>query len=466
MDFIKKYKPSSIDELISNFKQIHSLGLWLENFEKNKKATLTRKQSKKKYTKTKINEYNCVLITGKHGIGKTVSIEAVCKNKNYTINKYIKHNKTEIDLEKKNVINLLNNNNKKIVTVIDELESISSTQEKNKILNLIKKNDTHWNYPIILISNNQHNKLLSEIKKISYEIKFYKPSTNDLKQIIGKIVKKEGIKFKNINIVNKIIEYTQHDIRKLLYMLEDLMIKIDKNNNSAVTMDMVNDYIKNSQKKDLDFNLFDSAEQLLYDYKSIDRTLSVFESETVLLPLMVHQYYVRNINNNCFDDEQQFELTNEISKSLSLGDVVENQIYGDQNWKMREIHGFYTCVNTSYNLSECIDSEPTKCSLDFPKDLNKTSIKKINKKNIDNTSKCILNKDIVDFMYISKIVKQLIKTNRLEECSRLLKPHGMKIEHIESLLKIEKIRYKITSSDSTKVTLTSKQKKELQSYLE
>mgnify|MGYP000651294309 CR=1 FL=1 len=46
---------------------------------------------------------------------------------------------------------------------------------------------------------------------------------------------------------------------------------------------------KVAKEKDIDINLFEATNVLLYNYKSIDDCLRYYEAEKVLLPLMVHQ---------------------------------------------------------------------------------------------------------------------------------------------------------------------------------
>lgn len=468
MDIIEKYKPKSVDELVCNKRQTLTLLNWLKNYEEKTNSLFADDNKKsKKGSKLTPDDGSCMIITGCHGVGKTASVEIAIKDAGYIVQK-IRSSMLTDDSNKDtfDVVSLLNDKEIKYVRVIDELESVSSPQDKGQILALIKKNNDIRKSPVIIVSNNQHNKLLTEIKKIACELKFYKPSETDMKIIMSKVAKGEGIRFKSIDVVQEILDRSQSDIRKMLYVLRDLKkISCDKH----ITKETVTNYFDNTKSKDLDFNLFDSARKLLYDYSGIQDCLTYFDSQTVLLPLMIHQYYTDVVTSNFDDEEEQFKIVNDIAESLSIGDVVENLIYGDQNWKAREVHGFFTCVYTSYRMCTGRSyEEPNMTSFDFPKDLNKTSIKKINKRNIDNTNKCIINKDIIDYIYICKIVKQLIKQNKIEECSRLLKPHGIKLEHIESLLKIEKIQYKndpITGR-STKMVLTSKQKKELISYLE
>ncbi|AYV82145.1 MAG: replication factor C large subunit, partial [Homavirus sp.] len=107
--------------------------------------------------------------------------------------------------------------------------------------------------------------------------------------------------------------------------------------------------------------------------------------------------------------------------------------------------------------------------LKFTTDLNKTSIKKINKKNINNTNKCFKDMNIFDYIYINKIIRKLIENGNIKECVEILKEYDIKLEHIESLLKIDKIETTksigLKKSEKLKTNLSSKQKKEFSKYL-
>ena len=228
--------------------------------------------------------------------------------------------------------------------------------------------------------------------------------------------------------------------------------------NKLITLEMINQYCMVSNKKDIDINLYVATDELLYGYVNIDKCLRLFETEKVLLPLMVHQNYVKSVIANSKPGADTYNLIKKISDSLSTGDVIENYIYGEQNWNMQEIHGFYTCAAPSYYLSENINGKPKEVKSVFATDLNKTSIKKINKKNISNTDKCLKNTNIYDYIYINKIIRTIILRNNIKECALLVKKYNIKLEHIETLLKIDKIKY-------IKVTLTSKQKNEFLLHL-
>jgi len=197
----------------------------------------------------------------------------------------------------------------------------------------------------------------------------------------------------------------------------------------------------------------------LQNYKNVNTCMSLYETEKVLLPLMMQQNYPECIIQNYDDNDDRYMLCQTVSDSLSMGDITENYIYGEQNWSMQDIHGIFTCVIPSYYINMNDKNKRTEFSSSFPVDLNKTSIKSINKKNIVNTDQCLKNMNIFDYMFVSKIIYNYIVNNNIEECIKLLLGYNIEMEYIESLLKINKIR-------SNKSCLTMKQKKEFVNYIE
>ncbi|QKF93876.1 DNA replication factor RFC1 [Fadolivirus algeromassiliense] len=465
------YKPKKVSDLTTNTTAVHQIYQWISSYDKMRKEVqlLNKTQKKQQPTtqkRTKKNTHkSCMLIAGGHGIGKTVTIEIILQELNYNIThldiNILKNSKNIDDIINKmavssDILTIMNNNKfKKMAILVDEIEAITASAEKACITALQKANEQNWYCPIIFISNSQHNKLLSDIRKASFEVKMYNPFPSDMRKILMKIAISEHIKLKYDNVINKIINHSQGDIRRLIFTLQDIK---NAYNDKLITMDMIDEYCKMSNKKDVDVDLYKATDELLYSYSSVDNCLRLFETEKVLLPLMMHQNYAQSIIENYHNPEEQHDLAQKISDSLSTGDVIENHIYGDQNWEMQETHGFYTCVVPSYYISEGLKSEPKKPKLEFATDLNKTSIKRINKKNIINTDRCFRNMNINDYIYINKIIRKLLLENKIKECYELLKDYDIKLEHIESLLKIDKIK-------NSKTSLTSKQKNEFSKYI-
>lgn len=441
-----KYKPSTFDDLVGNEENISFIINWLHSFSKHKKVNKKSDISRN------------LIITGNHGIGKSCTIDVILSNLNYSINNININTLSKINIDTliqtdmkmgHNILDMMNMiERKRYAIVIDELESLSSNNDKTKLFNLLKNNINRPLCPIILISSNKHTKSLSDIKKYATEIKFDKPSDSDLETIGKRIILNENINMESKNILNKIIEHSQNDIRRLKNLLFESKFTFGT---QMITERDIEDYCKSSKKKDINFDLFKVTENLIRNYKSINDCYRYYELEKVSLSLMIHENYINAIDHSDLSFIDKMNKVCDISELLSKGDIVENYIYGNQNWSIQHIHGFYTCAITSFLLKD-LPNRPLK--LNFTVDLNKTSIKKINRKNIINIKKHLDKLDSIDFMYVSLIIQKHLQDDCYKKIIKFANHHDIKPEHIESLLKIDKI-------NPCKLKFVSKIKKKL-----
>ena len=467
--WLKKYKPKKIRDIVCNRTAVKKITNWLDNYNKyrilahkNKGVSRKRGRGKKSDNKIEINK-SCMVITGNHGVGKTVVIDIILNEYGYVVKTLnfdrLKKKKKDMNISNitssRNIIDAIRDGKTaKMAIVIDEIESITSTTKKACIKELQKNNDIYWYCPIIYISNEQHTKMLSELKKRSYTVKFWPPYRNDIVKILYKIVQNEKINIKDFCVYDIILDHCQSDIRRLINILFDIH---NVYSNKRITEEIIKKYINTSQKKDVDIGLFQTTAKMLYEYKDIDNCLGYYELYKVILPLMIHQYYIPNILANQPIKNHNKKISR-ISEYLSYGDVVENYIYSTQNWNMQKIHGLYTCAETSFHMCDGMKKRPKKIQLKYATDLNKTSIKRINNKNIINTNECFTNMNIMDYIYINKIIQKLIKNGEIKECVNIMKNYNIEISYIESLLKIDKIM-------TTKNSLSTKNKKEFIKYI-
>jgi replication factor C subunit 1 len=427
--WINKYKPKSLNNLVGHSMQIKKIQKWLDNLGDLK--------------------YQSLVISGNHGIGKNSTINLILENNNYiakTINPnqikdhrnsdnfydYYNHNNSIISK-----INFNNKKKKKLAIIFNDTESISLNSEKKYVFNIFKENNKLKAFPLIFITNNHHSKLINDLKKYSPEIKFYSPSSYELKKLIKKICKKENI-FIQDDVIDDIIIFSQFDIKRLLNILQEISFhytnkKLDKKGFIK--------YKNNSKKKNVAVGLFDSTLKILNSYKSNKNIYKLYESEKVLLPLMIHQNYKKKIfkNNNISYEEKLFKLV-KITDSISRGDNIETSIYTDQNWYLQNIHGFYTCLNTSYWINKSNDNRIKIQDIKFSSDLNKTSLKNINKKNINNLLKIFPKKSIEEILMLNRVSNFLVKNKQIIDLIKTLKNYNkdITIKDIELCLKIDK----------------------------
>jgi DNA replication protein DnaC len=435
-----KYKPKSLCEIIGNTNIIEYIKEWLESYDnvKNflrtngllKKSSKGRKKKlvnlnvlEQEYSKRKGN----LLISGPHGCGKSSLISIILNEYNYEIislNMLDQKIKIDTDLITKFAQNNQSDEKKKQILLIDELESVITLNDKNGVFNIIKENNFKRWMPIIIITNNQHNKQLNEAKKYSNELKMFPPYQSEIIKWVQNICKKENIIIEYSSI-QKFVEYCQNDMRKILIQLDELKINYNKIN---ITKEKLEDFMNIMKNKDLDFDLYKATNKMLTDYKDIDTCLELYETEKVLMPLMIHENY------HIFIKENEYSR---ILNNLSIGDILENYIYGEQNWDLLELHGLISCCIPSYFINKYSNGTKTG-KLEFAADLNRTSVKKMNKKNITKTNnslnkncyKNIRNKSIDEFIYMGEIINKIKETKKLSSNSN----------YINNIIKINKLK--------------------------
>ena len=403
-----------------------------------------------------------LIITGLHGIGKTLVTKLLLEKYNYNYkiiypddlktyrfdNDFIDFYNYDNSINCK--VNMNKSEKKKLSLIFDETESISLTSERKFVFTIHKNNAKLKMFPLIFISNNNHSKLLNDLKKYCKEIKFISPSKFDLNIFIKKLCKKEKIKIEDNESIEKLIEFSQKDIRRLLNILQEYSYNYKILSNANII-----DFINTSVKKNIDIGLYDASLELLNKYHNYDDIYRLYETEKVLLPLMIHEnYYKKILNSKNLSWEEELESLVNVSDSLSKGDNIETSIYTDQNWYLQNIHGFYTCLNTSFWINKS-NKNLNYRDIKFSADLNKTSLKNINKKNICNLQKIIYSKNIDEILMLNKLSNTLFENNKVNDLINILKSYkkNLDIKDFELCLKIDKtIDFNV---------LTPKEKKEL-----
>jgi DNA polymerase III delta prime subunit len=452
--WINKWKPTNILDIVGNKQAVMKIDEWLSSFDK--------------------HNNNSIIISGSHGIGKTLSIELLLNKYNYT-SKIIYpdelknfRNGNDIDFDdyynyensvfSKFKMTSKNNSiqNKKIAIVFDEIESISLSSEKKYVFNIFKTNMKTKSFPLIFISNTNHSKLLNDLKKYCTEIKFYSPSSYDLIKFIQKICKEEKMEIKDHDSLEKIIQFSQYDIRRLINLLQEYSY-----NYKILNIKDINTFIEKSISKDTSVGLFEASLELLNNENSFEKIYKLYEIDKVLIPLMIHENYYKKIisSKNKISFEEQIQKMVDISESISIGDNIETSIYTDQNWYLQDIHGFYTCYNTSY-ISSKMQRKITPSEIKFSADLNKTSLKNINKKNVLNLEKIIGKRTIEEILLLNRLTNHMVSTKQTQYILDILRHYkeDFDIKDLELCLKIDK------TIDF--ITLSTKEKKEINNLIE
>jgi len=255
------------------------------------------------------------------------------------------------------------------------------------------------------------------------------------------------MRFENPEVIDAIITHSQNDYRRLIVTLGEL--------NRLYSGDMIkeddfSEYIKYAEEKDVDRSIFENTNRLFSRYTGINSALKIFENEKTNIPLMVHQNHFLATTGYIKDRTKIIDLSSQITESLAFGDVVDNYIYSDQNWGLQETNGYYSCVQPSFKMNQSIDTDKLSqdsqypmyrpiFSSQYPKDLNRTSTRCINYKNVKFANDYFKDMTIDDYIMTVKLIKNLLEDGREEECKEIMKEYNLTENGYKYILKIDKI---------------------------
>jgi replication factor C subunit 1 len=449
-----KYMPRKASEVVGNRDAVASIRSWLKGFAAAKNASVPKGS----------NPSASIIVCGPHGVGKSIAVKLLLEELGYEM-KYlsspnIKHSKVLKEVLQPCTSNLhlvfedggASHLTKRPALVIDDSETITLTSEKTILLQVFKDNEAKKMFPLIFLTNEQHSKLVSDIKKSCPEVRFRNPRAEELVQFMHQVCKKEGMVIKDQDTIGNILRFSQSDVRRMLLILQDLKLTYGE---GTIGPEEWKKYTSSSQKKDKDIGLFEATRKILDNYRNMDTCLQLYETEKVLLPLMVFENYPRNVMARDMPNSNTLLKTmKDITNSISVGDVIETNIYTDQNWYLQNLHGFYTCVETSFLLNKHKKRSSELQHIDFSSDLNKTSLKNINKKNIISVQAALSDKNITDLLYLNKIIHHNVKAEALDMVKGVATQYGLSTKLIEIMMKIDK--------SLEKINITTKNKKFLQ----
>ena len=407
-----KYKPKSIDDIIGNKLVINDIIEWITAFDDTTKFLLKHKLLKKttKGRKKKIidaTDYelelskrkSTLLITGNHGFGKTLITNLICKHLNINIINITENVSESIDINFLNKIiksdNFFEEDNNKKIVVIDSYEKIISNNDKTDIFELIKQNNYRRLVPIIILSNDNHNTNLSNLKKNVNLIKISELQIDKLKLYIKNICFEEDINIDNNKIYDKIIKNSKFDIRKILFNLE-ILKKIY--NNEIINDEKINYIFLILKNKDFNNDLFGIVSHIIKNKFNINDCIKLYKIHKMILSLTLYENYYKFCDNSIY---------NNIISNFQFGDLIENYIQSEHNYDLNILHSLVSCVVPAYYISNNYNNKNEK--IEYPNDLNKTTIKKkFNKKKNKN--------DIQNnYYYNNKSIEELIYLNDIFE---------------------------------------------------
>ena len=411
-----------------------------------------------------------LLVYGESGIGKTYFIESHLSKKLKL--KPLTNDKIDQLMDEKpsnyssflslffDVITFDDVDDKKKIMVINE-KTLYNFEKCSKIIIKLIDDSIKLNYPMIIIIDSEHKKLISNLEKKAITIRFNKPGNDEVKKILNMILIKNNISDKidprtkgkiSNTLNNKICELSNNNLNKVFVLVDNLINNYCDivNDSKVITKNNFIEFLKDTVENNNKNNIYVSNYKLLTKYESIEQAMELYNNDNIDNPLIMEESYTQKIiayENANGTIEPIKDIVVRLTKSFTYSNLIDTYIYNSQQWtNLKRIYGYFSCVLPSYLLSKIeIDYSP---NVKFLSDMNKTSIQKINTKQIFNVYE---NFDIINidyYIYIGNYIKSIIsqcsdskKDNKLliKKFNEFVKYYKINQSTIERLLKINKL---------------------------
>ena len=288
-----------------------------------------------------------IYLHGDSGIGKTTFVLNLLKNNNYDTIYYDGsdlRNKTAIEtiadnnISKYNVSKLLTGEQKQIVIVMDDVETMNTGDKGgiNALSKLIRPKKTKkqrlelkTTNPIICICNNQIDKKIKEIMKGCHVMEILSPSKTHIRNI-NKLIN-------NTNIDDTVLDEIKGDLRKFsLYLKNKVQLNATDICSNNYDVKIIVNYLINNNCK------FDDHNYIIND---TDRTI---------VALIYHENLAFILNK--LSPEKAIDLYQKILKIICYADYLDRTTFQKQIWQFNEISSLLKTMYVNNILHKELDS--------------------------------------------------------------------------------------------------------------
>lgn len=363
LQWVDKYKPRNLNEVIGNKEIINKIDKWIKVFNND---DLIYKDFR-----------NAILLSGPPGIGKTTIAHLIYNKYKFDI---IEFNASEIRTSKiisEKLHNILSGKSIKTMfqenirtgVIMDEIDGIESRKESNtsdiikyinyKTDNFKKKNKHNKKIPNLrnIVKVNQNpiicicnkiNKNVTPLLKEVMHIKFQKPNDTYVHKLIKKINTAEKLEIPE-TYINLIVPYCQNDFRRTIYVLEYLnKIKYKLNKNPETFLKS----LENIGYKEIDIGIYDAVNSVLFSKNlKMSESLDYYYADQNFVPYLIFENFLRFIDKNL-----KLNYADKLTLAINYYDFfIDSQklrakLFG--NWNFNNYIGILTCFSANLMIKD------------------------------------------------------------------------------------------------------------------
>lgn len=355
-----KYAPTAMKDMIGNKANIDKLSRFLADWPKNLKAKF------KKPGPDGMGLYRALLISGPPGIGKTTSAHLVANLAGYDIVEFNASDTRSKKLLEEGLKGVVNNTSlngyfgveaskvdtgkRRLVLIMDEVDGMSAGDRGGVgALNAVIRKTS---IPIICICNDRSSQKLKPLDKTTFDLRFSKPTKDQVRSRIMSIAFKEGLTI-SPQAIDQLVESTGSDIRQIINLLSTYRLTMSNMDHSQGKAGA------KSAEKHVILKPWDIVSKFLngamYNERSkttLNEKIELYFNDHDMSYLMVQENYLntnpdraRAAGNAKEQEIKRLKLFSQAASAISDGDLVDAMIHGSQQqWSLMPVHAVFSCV--------------------------------------------------------------------------------------------------------------------------
>jgi dephospho-CoA kinase len=286
-----------------------------------------------------INFKKGIYIHGSPGCGKSYFMNELLREMNYDVIKYDAgdvRNKNLIDtitsnnIASQNVLQMMFGNKKLIAIIMDEIDGMNNGDKGGitALIKLIRQKKTKKQRlenmtlnPIICIGNNNIDKKIRELMKVSHTFELKTPTNKQIEQLID-------IDMPNIKYKQKIVHYIQGDLRKL-----DFIKKIYFKNPRLLNEETIQNifHIKSYSE-----NTKNITKNLINNNFTLDKhNRFINETDRTIVALLWHENIIDPITK--IDKLKSLPFYLKVLDNICFADFIDRITFQNQIWQFNEM---------------------------------------------------------------------------------------------------------------------------------
>ncbi|XP_012535848.1 replication factor C subunit 1 [Monomorium pharaonis] len=357
---VEKYRPKTMKQIIGQQGDkscAHNLYIWLRDWHKNRQDPKVKNGTAKQ---THGQSFKAALLSGPPGVGKTTTVQVVCKELGYDLVEFNASDTRNKTLLKEAVSGLLSNTTmkdyvtgtkqkitSKHVLLMDEVDGMAGNEDRGglqELVGLIKSTEV----PIICICNDRFNTKVKTISTHSYDLKYSKLRVEQIRSSMKSLCFKENIKISTEDL-DRLIESTNYDIRQVINHLEFLGSQTSHTEKTDKKYSNKNFKLGPFDVTKMAFNAEEQKNMSLND------KIALYFHDYNITPLFIQENYpsVRVLQASL---HQRLEKIADAADSISQGDLIEKVMRSNMMWSLLPMHACFSFVIPTSKMSGC--SEP------------------------------------------------------------------------------------------------------------